>query len=137
MAELKTRPTGASVSAFLKSIPADRRADCRAIARIMRRATGARPRMWGPSIVGFGSMRYGHTTGRNYQWFVAGFSPRKGSLTLYLMSGLKPHAALLRKLGKHRTGAGCLYIKRLTDVDLAVLTTVVHAAVALTPASRD
>lgn len=122
MAELKTKPTEASVEGFLAGVTDDeRRADCQALVKLMQRATRAKPRMWGPSIVGFGSYRYKYDSGREGEWFLAGFSPRKSDLTLYIMSGLGPHAGLLRKLGKHKTGKSCLYLKRLADVDLDVL----------------
>jgi hypothetical protein len=131
MATLKTRPTTASVSAFLATIPDQaRRADCRKLVEILRRATGARPRMWGPSIVGFGTYHYRYASGREGDWFVAGFSPRKEALTLYLMGGYDRHPALMRKLGKHKRGRGCLYLKRLQDVDLAVLRELVDVSVA-------
>ena len=122
MAELKTAKTRASVSAFLAGIAdASRRRECKAVARLMKEATGASPRMWGDSIVGFGDMRCRYESGREVDWFLAGFSPRKESLSLYLMPNLDAHAALLKKLGKHSTGKSCLYIKRLEDVDRAVL----------------
>ena len=122
MAELKTRQTTASVSSFLNGIADEaRRKDCKTVARLMKDATGARPRMWGPAIVGFGDMRCKYATGREVDWFLTGFSPRKDSLTLYLMPGLDAHTALLKKLGKHSTGKSCLYIKRLEDVDAVVL----------------
>jgi Domain of unknown function (DU1801) len=122
MAELKTKASGASVSRFIASLedPA-RREDCQTILEIMKKATGAEPRMWGSSIVGFGKYHYRYESGREGDWFVTGFSPRKQNLTLYLMSGLETHATLLRKLGKHKTGKGCLYINRLSDVDMRTL----------------
>ena len=122
MAELKTRKTAVSVSSFLNAIPDEtRRKECRAVAKLMKDATGARPRMWGPTIVGFGDMRCKYESGREVDWFLTGFSPRKDNLTLYLMPGLDAHSALLKKLGRHSTGKSCLYIKRLEDVDPAVL----------------
>lgn len=122
MAELKTAKTRASVSTFLAGIADEsRRKECRAVVRLMKAATGAPPRMWGDSIIGFGDMRCRYESGREVDWFLAGFSPRKDSLSLYLMPNLDAHAALLKKLGKHSTGKSCLYIKRLADVDQAVL----------------
>lgn len=122
MAELKTAKTRASVSAFLAGIADEaRRQECKAVAQMMKEATGASPRMWGASIVGFGDMRCRYESGREVDWFLAGFSPRKQSLSLYLMPNLDAHAALLKKLGRHSTGTSCLYIKRLEDVDQAVL----------------
>jgi hypothetical protein len=123
MAELKTQKTTASVSSFLNGIGDEaRRKDCKAVAKLMKDATGARPRMWGTTIVGFGDMLCrSPATGREVDWFLTGFSPRKDSLTLYLMPNLDAHAPLLTKLGKHSTGKSCLYIKRLEDVDPAIL----------------
>lgn len=122
MAELKTQKTGASVTDFINGIADDaRRKDCRTVLKLMRDATGARPRMWGSSIVGFGDWRYKYASGREGDWFLTGFSPRKDSLTLYLMPGLHAHGKRLQSLGKHTTGKSCLYIKRLSDVDPAVL----------------
>src|SRR5688572_3660864 len=109
MAELKTRKTTSSVSSFLNgSADESRRKDCKTLARLLEDATGARPRMWGPTIVGFGDMRCKYATGRELDWFLTGFSPRKGSLTLYLMPNLDAHGALLKKLGRHSTGKSCL-----------------------------
>ena len=131
MAELKTKKTAASVAAFLGAIDDDTmRRDCLAVAKLMQKATKAEPKMWGASIVGFGDYHYKYPSGREADWFVAGFSPRKQNLTLYLMSGVEPYAALLRKLGKHKTGKGCLYIKTLADVDARVLEELVRRAVA-------
>lgn len=127
MATLKTAPTNASVPRFLDKIAdTNRREDCHALLRLMRRVTGKAPRMWGPSIIGFGSYHYRYASGREGDWFLAGFSPRKHELTIYLMAGLSPHAALLRRLGPHRTGRSCLYVKRVTDLDLGVLETLVR-----------
>jgi len=121
MAGIKTVPTHASVEAFLSSVADDaRRQDCRALVKIMKEATGARPRMWGASM-GFGSRHYKYESGREGDWFLTGFSPRKRELTLYIMAGFERHGALMRKLGKYKTGKCCLYLKRLADVDLDVL----------------
>jgi hypothetical protein len=128
MAELKTKATDASVAKFLKGIKdEDARADCEALAKLMRRATGSKPRMWGPSIVGFGSYHYKYASGREGDWFLAGFSPRKQSLTLYCMGGLD--ADLMKKLGRHKVGGSCLYIKRLADVDVPTLEKLVAKSV--------
>jgi len=122
MPENKTRKTKASVTAFINGIADEaRRKDCRAVLKLMKNATGAPPRMWGPSIVGFGDLRYKYDSGREGDWFLAGFSPRKDSLTLYLVPGLHAHAARLQSLGKYKAGKSCLYIKRLSDVDQTVL----------------
>ena len=122
MTELKTKPTGRSVDAFLKSVlPEERRKDCVKLAAMMRRVTGETPRLWGTGIVGFGSYHYKYPTGREGDWFRTGFAPRKNDLTLYVMSGFERHADLMARLGKHTTGKACLYIKRLADVDGAAL----------------
>ena len=122
MAELKTKKTGASVSEFLNAIDDEqRRRDCKAIASIMQKATGAKPQMWGESIVGFGDFEYVNSTKKPQTWFQCGFSPRKAALTLYLMGGYPKDAASLKKIGKVKTGGGCLYIKSLDDVDEAAL----------------
>jgi hypothetical protein len=121
MAELKTKPTKVSVDAFLTTVDDERRPDCKALVRMMSDATGAKPQMWGPSIVGFGAHRYQYPSGRGGDWFMVGFSPRKRDLTLYVMPGVQRYPQLLAKLGKHSTGVGCLYIKKLADIDVAVL----------------
>lgn len=126
----KTQPTGISVSAFLAGIEDEQaRKDCKAIARIMREATGESPKMWGPSIVGFGSYHYRYASGREGDWPITGFSPRKQNLTLYIMDGFAEYGSLLQRLGPHKTGKSCLYIKRLADVDLDVLRELVTRSV--------
>ena len=130
MAELKTKATNASVSKFLEAIGDDeRREDCLAVAKIMKKATGEDPKMWGPSIVGFGSMRYKYASGRELDWFLTGFSPRKTDLTLYIMPGFERYKDLMPSLGKHKTGKSCLYLKKLSDVDQRVLRTIVEESV--------
>jgi hypothetical protein len=131
MAELKTKPTAASVKQFLANIPdAERRRDCQQVARLMKRVTGAPARMWGPSIVGFGSYHYVYASGREGDWPLTGFSPRKQALVLYIMSGFARHAALVKKLGRIKTGKSCLYVKSLSDLDLAVLEELIEESVA-------
>ena len=131
MAELKTKENDQSVEAFLSSIDdAQKQADCRALVAIMQEATGAAPRMWGDSIVGFGHYHYKYASGREGDWFLTGFAPRKQNLTLYIMAGFDNYEALLGKLGKHTTGKSCLYVKRLADVDMPVLTELVVESVA-------
>lgn len=120
-AELKTKENDASVDAFISKQPEDIAADCRAIAKLMKKVTGEEPRMWGTSMVGFGRYHYKGASGREGEWMLTGFSPRKANLTVYILSGLEQHAALLKKFGKHSTGKGCLYFKRLSDVDPKVL----------------
>ena len=131
MAELKTRPTKASVAKFLANVEDEtKRQDCRTLVEIMERVTGAKPVMWGPSIVGFGSYRYRYANGREGDWMLVGFSPRKRDLTVYVMAGFKRAEKTLAKLGKHKASSGgCLYLKRLSDVDLAVLEQLIRESV--------
>ncbi len=131
MAKLKTTPTDKSVQAFLSAIADDeRRQDCLTVLKIMKQATKAEPKMWGDSIVGFGSYHFKYASGREGDWFLTGFSPRKQALTLYIMAGFSRYDELLSRLGKYKTGKSCLYIKRLDDVDLAVLKELVGQSVA-------
>ena len=131
MTELKTRPTRASVDKFLKSVEDEtKQADCRTLVEIMQRVTGAKPVMWGPSIVGFGSYHFRYASGREGDWMLAGFSPRKRDLTVYVMAGFKKAEKTLAKLGKHRASSGgCLYLKRLSDIDLNQLETLIRDSV--------
>ena len=130
MAELKTKKTEADPADFLGKIKdAATRKDCADIAALLQRITGAAAKMWGPSIVGFGSRRLKYPSGREIDWMVAGFSPRKAAIVLYLPGELAKQAALLKKLGKHSTGGGCLYIRRLTDVHVPTLKKIVSASV--------
>ena len=122
MAELKTKQTDASVKDFLNQITdKERREDCFAVAKIMEEISGEKPKMWGPSIVGFGSYHYKYASGREGDWPMTGFSPRKKDLTLYIMMGFEKHADLMEKLGKHTNSKSCLYIKRLSDVHIPTL----------------
>ena len=122
MAENKTQPTKASVTAFINAIDnPEKRADARKLAAMMRKATGKRAKMWGPSMVGYGTYHYKYASGREGDFMVTGFSPRKQALTVYIMAGFSKYDALMKKLGKYKTGKSCLYIKRLSDVDEAVL----------------
>ena len=130
MAELKTKKTRASVPAFLAGLEPQVRKDCKTLVGLMEAATGAKAKMWGASIVGFGDYRYKYASGREGDWFVMGFSPRKGALTLYLVCGLSRLAEDLAALGKHRTGMGCIYVKRLDDVNAGVLRRIVKTAAA-------
>ena len=130
MAELKTKPNTASVSAFLKRSPDPaRRRDCLAVKRMMEQATRGKAKMWGPSIVGFGTYTYRSPSGRTGEWMLTGFSPRKQNLTLYIMAGFGFQKDLMRQLGKHSTGQSCLYIKRLADVDTEILGKLIRASV--------
>lgn len=122
MAENKTQPHAGSVPGFLDSIDDElRREDARAVCKLMMRITGEHPTMWGPSIVGFGQLHLRYDSGRELDWFLVGFSPRKQSTTLYIGDGFEAHAGLLSRLGRHSTGKSCLHIKRLSDVDTDVL----------------
>lgn len=129
MAELKTKPTSASARAYLDSI-ADpvRRRDCTALLEMMAEISGEPPKMWGSSIVGFGTYRYRYASGRTGTWFRVGFASRKGALTLYLMLDLDSQAKRLVALGKYKRGKGCLYVKRLSDVSEDVLRDLISAS---------
>lgn len=122
MAEQKTKPNDQSVQAFLEQIDhPQKREDAFAILQLMQEVTGFPPRMWGESMVGFGSYHYKYATGREGDAFVTGFSPRKDNFSLYIMAGFEQYAALLEKLGKFKTGKSCLYVKKLSDIDLNTL----------------
>ena len=126
----KTKPINVSVSSFLAGIEdKDRRADCKAVAAIMRKATGERARMWGSNMVGFGKYHYRYASGREGNWFMTGFAPRKQALTVYIMDGFSGYGALMKKLGKYKTGKSCLYVKRLDDIDRNVLEQLVTRSV--------
>lgn len=129
MAENKTQARRASALTFLSKVEASRHEDCLKLVEMMKRATGAEPVMWGPSIVGFGDHHYLYASGREGDFFQIGFSPRKSDLTIYLMGGLARHQAALAKLGSYRRGGGCLYLKRLADVEAPVLAEMMSAAV--------
>lgn len=122
MSELKTKPTSNSVNKFVANVSDEqRRKDCKLVMKLMGHATNAKPEMWGTSIVGFGRRRLKYASGRELDWMVIGFSPRKTDLTLYLPGGPDLFPKLMNKLGKYKTGKGCLYIKKLDDVDVDVL----------------
>lgn len=130
MAELKTKKTEASVEVFLNSLASEQtRKDCFEIVKIMQQATKEEPKMWGASIIGFGSQHLKYASGRELDWMIIGFSPRKQNLTLYLPGSFEPYADLLKKLGKYKTGGGCLYIKTLNDIDTKVLKELVKQTV--------
>jgi hypothetical protein len=122
MAENKTKATEASVESYFSAIEDDaRRKDCEALAKLMTKATKEKPKMWGTSIVGFGSYHYKYDSGREGDSCLTGFSSRKGDISIYLMASFPGHDQLLAKLGKHKMGKGCLYVRKLSDVDLKVL----------------
>lgn len=122
MTELKTKATTADVGAFIASISdAGQRSACEKILELMQAASGEDPKMWGASMIGFGSYNYAYDSGRNGTWFLMGFSPRKNNITLYFMAGIERYKTELQQLGKHTTGKSCLYIKSLDDVKIPVL----------------
>ncbi len=123
LVEIKTKETESSVDDFIDAVDDEqKRKDSQTILKFMKKATGEKPKMWGSSIIGFGNVRYkSPNTGREVDWFKMGFSPRKANITLYLATDVSKHAASLKKLGKHKTGKGCLYINKLSDVDEKVL----------------
>jgi len=121
MAELKTKENDADVGAFLDTVDEKRRGDCQHLRALMEEMTGEPARMWGKNIVGFGHYQYRYASGREGEWFRIGFAPRKQDLTLYVMDGYEGREEMLGRLGKHRTGKSCLYIKRLSDIDESVL----------------
>ena len=130
MAELKTKRNKGNVAAFLNSVPDEKkRQDSFTVLELMKNVTGEEPEMWGDSIVGFGSYHYKYASGREGDWFLSGFSPRKQNLTLYIMAGFDEYDQLLEKLGKHSTGKSCLYIKKIEDIDIDVLKELVKLSV--------
>ena len=130
MPELKTRPTTASVTGFIKRQPDEQtRADCLTLIALMKQVTGKKAVMWGPSIIGFGARPLVYADGREVDWPIAAFSPRKKDLTIYLMDVFERRPDLMKKLGKHSTGKVCLYIRRLADVDMKVLKELVVASI--------
>lgn len=130
MSELKTKPNDQNVDEFLKKVEnPNKRDDCYEILNLMEEVTQEEPIMWGDSIVGFGSYHYKYASGREGDWLLTGFSPRKQNLTLYIMSGFEKYETLLKKLGKFKTGKSCLYINKLKDIDIAILKDLVTESV--------
>lgn len=131
MADNKTKPTKLSVAAFIDALTDPlRRADAKALIKLMQNAAGEKPQMWGPSIIGFGSCHYKYESGREGDMPLIAFSPRKSATVLYGVTGFGEAKALLAKLGKHSTGKGCLYIKKLADVDQHILETLIVKSLA-------
>lgn len=130
VAQIKTKPTELSVDAFINNLPDEqKRTDSFTLLKMMEKATKEKPKIWGTSMIGFGLKRYkSPTSGREVDWFKIGFSPRKANFSLNLVLDIKQHTALLNKLGKHKTGVGCLYINKLSDVDLKVLHELINVA---------
>jgi hypothetical protein len=130
MAELKTKLNDASVDKFLQTIKDEqRRKDCFTVLELMKKITKAEPKMWGTSIVGFGTYQYKYASGREGDWFLTGFSPRKQNLTLYIISGFKRYEGLMKKVGKFKTGSSCLYINDLKDVNVKALEDLIRQSV--------
>jgi hypothetical protein len=135
MSDLKTKKNDASVANFIASIEDEqKRQDAQALLRLMQKVTGEKPKMWGASIVGFGEFHYRYASGREGDWLLTGFSPRAQNLTVYVMTGFAKQKPLLAKLGKHSTAKSCLYIRRLADVDAAILERIVEQGIAETKA---
>ena len=131
MYEAKTKPTRASVAAYINAIESDtRRKDCKELVKLMTRVSGCKPKMWGPSIVGFDQYHYKYASGHEGDSCIIGFASRKSDLTIYLLSGFRGTEGLLAKLGKHKTSKACLYIKRLEDIQLPVLETLLARSIA-------
>lgn len=138
MSKLKTSPHEGSVTRFLDQVGnPQKKKDSQVLLKMMKEITGEKPIMWGPSIVGFGSYHYKYESGREGDWFVTGFSPRKQNLTLYIMPGFGRYPELMKKLGKHKTGKSCLYINKLDDVDLDILQELVAESVRYMNAKYD
>ena len=134
MSELKTKPTTASVDEFIAAVPDERkRDDSRVIVQMMQEVTGQPPVLWGTSIIGFGTMHYAYASGRTGDWPPIGFSPRKANISLYFMCDHSFLEDQLARLGKHSRGVSCIYIKRLSDVDVAVLREMIEIANQETP----
>jgi hypothetical protein len=130
MAEAKTKLTEKSVDSFIGTVEDDKvREDCYTIINLMEKATAEKPRMWGPAIVGFGKYTYKYESGRSGEICMVGFSPRKANITLYILAGFSQQAELLQKLGKHKSGKGCLYIKKLADVNINVLESLIKESI--------
>ena len=133
----KTQATTASVSDFIAAVPEpERRADCTTLAALMQAVVGEPPVLWGSAIVGFGAYRYQYASGTQGDWPLVAFSPRKGDLSIYLMPGFETLAPQLQKLGRHKTGKACLYLRKLGDVDLAVLREMIEISVASLASQR-
>lgn len=130
LVEIKTKPTAASVADFINSVKDEqKRKDCLVLLEMMKKATGEEPSLWSSSVIGFGIKRYkSPNTGREVDWLRIGFSPRKANLSLYISVSIKEHSAALKKLGKHKTGVGCLYINKLEDIDIKVLKEMIDAS---------
>lgn len=127
-ADIKTKQTESSVDDFINTLPVEKRNDSLILVKLMEEASKEKPKMWGAVMIGFGIKRYKSPSGREVDWFKIGFSPRKANFSLNLVVDIKQQSAALKKLGKHKTGVGCLYINKLEDVDLKVLESIIKAA---------
>lgn len=131
MADLKTKPTGDDVTKFLNSVSDEqKRKDCFEILELMKNITGEEPKMWGASMIGFGSYHYKYESGREGDWFLTGFSPRKQNISLYIMSGFDRYDKLMNRLGKFKTGKSCLYIKQIDHIDMNILEKLIRESIA-------
>ncbi len=131
MADQKTKPTKVSVTSFIAAMPGSApQSEARTLLKVFKAATGKRPVMWGPSIVGYGSYHYKYASGHEGDCCLTGFSPRKAAISIYILAGFAEYGALLKKLGPHKKSVGCLYLKRLDDVDLKVLEQMIRASIA-------
>lgn len=130
LADIKTKPTEVSVDDYIAGLENEqKRADSLVLLKLMEKHSGEKARLWGSSIIGFGNKRYvSPATGREVDWFILGFAPRKANISLYLSISIKMHEDDLKKLGKHKTGVGCLYINKLSDIDLKVLENMIKSA---------
>jgi hypothetical protein len=132
MAEAKTKPTEVAASSFIATVADDKvRADCYTLINLMEKITGEQPKMWGSAIIGFGKYTYKYESGRSDEICITGFSPRKANLTLYVLAGFPGQAELLEQLGKHKTGKGCLYIKKLSDTNIDILESLIKGSIKL------
>ena len=130
MSEAKTKPTQRSVDSFIATVEDDKvREDCYTIINLMEKVTGEKPKMWGSAIVGFGKYTYKYESGRSGEICMTGFSPRKANITLYVLAGFPEQAELLQDLGKHKSGKGCLYIKKLDDVNINILKSLIKESI--------
>jgi hypothetical protein len=127
----KTKPETQSVAQYIDALPDDRRKEVKKVVAMMKRVTGEKPTLWTGGMIGFGRYRYKYNSGHGGEWFLTGLAARNQNLTLYIISGFEPHAALLKKLGEHKTGKSCLYLKNLDDVDMDVLEQIVANGVKL------
>lgn len=129
MADMKTTPTEYSVDEFLASVDDRQRADCHALVELMHAVTGEQPKLWGPAMVGFGQYHYVYESGREGDWFLTGFAPRKQNISIYIMAGFDRYDELLARLGTYKTGKSCLYAKSLADIDMSILRQLVTESV--------